>query len=81
MTVDEATPEVEVWPDNWQALQVLDGMATQWRVGANGATGLDYTALPVVLRMNAAPRSEWPELFECIRVMEGAALEKIREKK
>lgn len=47
----------------------------------NGATGLDYNAIPTVLRLNSVPRSEWPETFECLRVMEDAALEKMRSSK
>jgi Phage related hypothetical protein (DUF1799). len=50
---------------------------TQWRVGAAGATGLDYGVLPVVLRINRVPRDEWPDLFEGIRTMESAALEQM----
>lgn len=55
-------------------------MSTQWRVGMAGATGLDYGALPEVLRMSGVPRSKWPEIFESIRVMEDAALEAMRKK-
>lgn len=42
--------------------------------------GLDYKALPEVLRMTAIPRKEWSEIFDGIRVMEDAALEQIRRK-
>lgn len=45
-----------------------------------GATGLDYNALPNVLRLTGVPRKEWAEVFECIQVCEVAALEKMREK-
>lgn len=70
-----------MWPDNWPAVNVFDAMSTQWRAGVSGAIGLDYNALPVVLRMSEVPRKEWPGLFADVRVMEGAALEKMREKK
>lgn len=39
-----------------------------------GPTGLDYGVLPAVLRMQAVPRAEWPDTFECLRVMEAEAL-------
>lgn len=55
-------------------------MSTQWRTGMNGATGMDYSALPEVMRMTNIPRRDWPEIFESIRVMEDAALEHMRKK-
>lgn len=56
-------------------------MDTQWRVGMNGATGLDYGVLPVVLRMVAVPRAMWAEVFDGVRVMETAALETMKKRK
>lgn len=54
-------------------------MSTQWRTGMAGPTGLDYGAMPAVLRMQATPRAEWPDTFECLRVMEAEALRVIHE--
>lgn len=54
-------------------------LVTQWRTAGFGRTGLDYTVIPFALRMNAVPRSEWPEYYELIRVMENAALEAMNE--
>lgn len=80
MTVEEASgPAPEIWPDNVQSVNVFIGMQTQWRVGANGATGLDYNTLPFVMRMVGVPRKEQPEVFQDIRVMEDVALEIIRK--
>ena len=73
---DEHGP-VEVWPEIVSVVNVFIAMDTQWRVGMNGATGLDYTALPVVLRMTEIPRKKWPDAFADIRVMERAALNEI----
>jgi hypothetical protein len=80
MTVKEATPSTEVWPDNWLPVHVFDAMSTQWRVGASGVIGLDYNALPQVLRLTEVPRKRWADIFSDVRVMESAALKKIREK-
>lgn len=74
--VDAAS--VEVWPDNLQEVEVFLAMATQWRAGFNGATGLDYGVLPAVLRLTSVPRARWPDVFESIRVMEDCALETMR---
>lgn len=80
MTVEEMTDTVEVWPDNAVAVNTVIAMSTQWRVGFGGATGLDYSTLPIVLRMNAVPRKDWSDIFECVRIMEETALEAMRDK-
>ena len=67
-----------IYPDNWQAVSVFCDMSTQWRVGVNGATGLDYAALPAVLNIRRVNDRE--DVFECLRVMERAALREIRQK-
>ena len=56
-------------------------MSTQWRVGMSGATGLDYGALPGVLRMSGIARKDWAEVFEGVRVMEDAALQVMQKAK
>jgi hypothetical protein len=61
------------------AFLVFEAMATQWRVGVVGATGLDYAALPAVYQSVGCKRPDQPEVFEKIRVMELAALEVIRK--
>lgn len=38
----------QVWPENWQALELFIGCETQWRTGPAGLLGLDY---PAVLAM------------------------------
>ena len=82
MTLEEATPPpVEVWPDNLKAVNVFIGMDTQWRVGMSGATGLDYAALPVVMRLVGVSPAERAEVFAGVQTMEQAALEFMRNKK
>ena len=80
LTVEEASgPPVEVWPDNLRAVNAFVGMSTQWRVGMNGATGLDYGVVPTVLRLAGVPRAEWAEVFDGLRAMEDEALKTMRE--
>lgn len=55
-------------------------MGTQWRVGMSGATGLDYAALPVVMRLAGIPAKDRADVFEGIRTMEDAALTKMHKK-
>lgn len=80
MTVEEARgAPVEIWPDNVQAVNVFVAMSTQWRVGMGGATGLDYAALPVVMRLAGVPPADRAEVFDAVRAMEEAALTTMRE--
>lgn len=67
----------EVFPDNWLAVRIFDDLSTQWRVGMNGPTGLDYGVIPAVLRARGIPRKEWNTIFDAIRVMEPVALQEI----
>lgn len=74
LTAGDLSGGVEIWPENLRAFRAFSALCTQWRVGAGGATGLDYGAVPVVLRLQGVPRAEWAELFEDIRTMEAVAL-------
>jgi hypothetical protein len=62
-------------------VNIFIAMSTQWRVSQAGATGLDYNALPVVLRLQQIPRARQAEIFEALRIMEETALESMREKR
>jgi len=72
-----AEAAVEIWPDNWHAVQTFELMQTQWRMGPSGPSGLDYGVLPTVLRFSGVPRGEWPTFLDDLRVMEAAALAEI----
>lgn len=75
LTIDDIEEEeVEVWPDAYPAFRLFDAMGTQWRVGPGGASGLDYTAIPVIASMLGINRRELTDIFPDIRVMEVEAL-------
>lgn len=82
LTLDDVAEQVtvEVLPDVWPALQVFLAMRTQWRVGSCGATGLDYAALPAVLRLLRVKPADQPALFDDLRAMEEGALAYFGEK-
>lgn len=65
---------VGVWPDNMLACDVFVAMQTQWRSSGFGATGLDYSAIPAVFELIGVPDDLRRDTFDCVRVMEGAAL-------
>ncbi|AOM40168.1 DUF1799 domain-containing protein [Xenorhabdus hominickii] len=70
--------DIEVWPDVWDSYLTFNAMRTQWRVGMNGATGLDYSPLNQVMDyLNIKDRAT---VFNDIRVMEVKALELMHKK-
>ena len=69
--------DVDVWPENWPSYLVFSAMQTQWRMGFNGPTGLDYTALSEVWRRLKVPVQERDVIFADVQIMELAALEQI----
>lgn len=80
LTLEEAQGEAtEIWPDNLQAVNVFIAASTQWRTGAAGATGLDYTALESTMRMMGVKRKEHGEVLEDVRVLEDTALDTMRK--
>jgi hypothetical protein len=82
LTVEEAMgPPFEVWAENWDSVTAFDALGTQWRTGAAGPTGLDYAAVPTVLRLSGVPRSKWGQVFGDIRLMEASALEVMQKRR
>lgn len=66
--------DVDVWPDNWQAFCLFNAMTTQWRTGACGATGLDYTSIRDVAGYLGIKKKQIAEIFPDLQVMEAEAL-------
>lgn len=71
---------IDVWPENWVALELFAALQTQWRIGMGGPTGLDYAALPAVMDLQHIAAPERPEVFESLRVMEAEALRVFAER-
>lgn len=65
--------EVEVWPEVWAAYLTFNALRTQWRIGVNGPTGLDYSVLSDVIDFLGFNQDK-AALFNDIRVMEAKAL-------
>lgn len=78
---DYVREPVAVWPCCWDAVQLFEAMATQWRMGFSGPIGLDYAALPAVMRLTGVPAAHRREFFEDIQIMECGALEALAEKR
>lgn len=75
---DYGLDAVEVWPENWLAWRLFCDVATQWRTGVNGPTGLDYGPLMRLLDLEKLSAEDWRDTFDCVRACEGAALDQIR---
>ena len=71
-----ANQVVEVWPENWPAVSVFLRVSTQWRIGMNGPSGLDYNVLPLFLDMTAEDSAD---TLDDIATLERAALEAMHE--
>lgn len=77
----DAPEPVEVWPENWQAVEVFDALGTQWAVAPSGkAIGLRYEAMPLVMRIHAVAPADRRQVFEDVRVMENAVLTMINKR-
>lgn len=71
--------EVDVWPENWPVISMFRKMATQWRIGMNGPTGLDYPTLLLLIDRQESSKEAADQMFEDIRECEAAALEAMFE--
>ncbi|PVX86481.1 DUF1799 domain-containing protein [Paraburkholderia unamae] len=71
--------QVEVWPENHQAVMLFIRVGTQWRAGMGGATGLDYNVVLSLIDRLGLGAVESDELFEDVRHLESVALEVMRE--
>lgn len=74
-------PPFHLWPEHVPALDLWGRVQTQWRMGFDGATGLDYAGVEVVMRRHGVPRGERDERFAELQVMERAALAAWSEKR
>ncbi len=72
-------PPFELWACNVKTFDLFDAMSTQWRIGINGASGLDYAALAHTARLLGVKLTR--ARFAEIRAMETEALAVMREKK
>lgn len=76
---DFEEPHVDLWPENWPAIELFTRYSTQWRVGAGGPVGLDYTVILHDLDRRKISGDDHDELMASIRVIEHAALDEIHK--
>lgn len=71
----------EVWPCNWPAFFLFNRMSTQWRAGAGGAIGLDYSCIRDVAGFLGIKKKKLAEIFPDLQVLEGEALRVMAEER
>jgi len=69
-----------LWPCNVQAWTIWTALQTQWRVGTNGATGLDYAGVRAFLDEHALQGDERRHIFACVCAAERTTLDAWAEK-
>lgn len=64
-----------LWPENAESFAVWQSLQTQWRVGMDGPTGMDYAGVRAYLdECGPGPGEERRALFASIRACEHATL-------
>ncbi len=76
---DYDTERVEVWPENWCAWCLFCDVSGQWRLSPIGTPlALDYTPLFARMDRLQLPPDDWEAAFQDVRVIEAAAIERMR---
>lgn len=70
---------VGVFTDCWRAVRVFADLGTQWRMGPNGPTGLDFNVLYRKMDRMGLPPDEYDQLEADVSAMEDAALATMRK--
>nr|WP_256577564.1 DUF1799 domain-containing protein [Pseudomonas sp. NFACC42-2] len=78
---EDMEEEFEVWPCLWSAFLLFNRMSTQWRAGAGGAIGLDYSCIRDVAGFLGIKRKKLAEIFPDLQVLEGEALRVMAEER
>ena len=71
---EEVAEPLYLWPENLLSWNLFIAVSTQWIVGANGAVGLNYPGVEVVMRKWRIRRKDEQRLFSDIQAMERATL-------
>ena len=81
----ESTPALEdefwLWPANVAVFNLWLAIQTQWHVGMNGRTGLDYASVEACMRLHQVRKKEQREMFVGLQAMEQAALDEWSKKR
>lgn len=79
-SADTSSTIVYLWPCNVPAWEAWQSVQTQWRVGANGATGLDYAGVRAELDEAHTLPDQRRDIWLGIKDCEAAVLDVWAEK-
>ena len=68
----EQGPDFEVWPDNWEIVEMFLRVQTQWNMSFGGITGLNYASVLAIMDMYKY--DDPVTVFEDLQVLEVTAL-------
>jgi hypothetical protein len=75
-----AQNSVEVWPDNWPAVQFVVALGNgSWNMGPNGPVGFRPEAFREIRLAQRVRAADWPALLADIRAIEEGALDEIHK--
>lgn len=75
-------PPYEVWSCNWPAFELFAALATQWRVGMNGPTGLIYQEAYLMMdEQGLTDRTQRQQRMSQLRAMEQEVLKALAERR
>jgi hypothetical protein len=81
----ESGPVIEedfhLWPDNVATFKLWLSVQTQWVIGMNGRTGLEYAGVEACMRLHQVRKKEQREMFIGLQAMEHAALDEWSKKR
>jgi ribosomal protein S18 acetylase RimI-like enzyme len=77
---DYADDFLDVWPDNWPAIQLFRDIGNQWRSGMGGPFALDYGVLFHRMDRMKLSEDDHEQMFYDIKVIEAAVLPVINKK-
>lgn len=80
-TEDYESPEVEVWPENWPALDLYVRNHTQIIVGVNGIVGLNYPWFWSRIDRMGVDQEEAEHIMDGVRMIEDIVLDLIGKDK
>jgi hypothetical protein len=71
-----------LWPEHEQVLSVFHACRTQWRVGFDAPTGLDYAGVESLIRMRRlVQRPRLPEVLAELQILEDETLAEWRRQR
>lgn len=73
--------EFHLWPENVPTFNLWLSVQTQWVIGMNGRTGLDYSGVEVCMRLHQVRKKEQRKIFVGLQAMEQASLDEWLKKR